>query len=779
MKKRLVLLLICAVLIIAMVIGKIYMTRQEQYADSTFTEAQAAKSIALMFFSEKECEEETKDYFKDQNGSQWYEKYVNILKDRKTEYKLFTAQSDRMTSTLNYSEAKSIMKTLGVTDEVISRLTGNRKDDADITDAEWCMMYEEILRLKLSDKLPEKCELTIAATSNDSESIEPYSAITDRGVVGNEGINMEPYKDMRVVAYIKDDEITLIGSIVETTVSYQNVWVKKSDGETVNAYFNGINRSFKVAGLKDDIKNELADIKVENHRVTALAIKKDRINGKVLEIADKTVEVEGFGKLELEDTFRVYKNIDKLEETDRSSVLVGYDAQSFVVADGKVCAAIIDKKIKPDNIRVLICSNGFKSKFHNNAVLTCAGDFQISYGDKTENIQGGTVIPINQDSPYLAQGRIRFQPLNENDKIQINSLNRSYGNPQYRGSIEVSKGAEGLLIVNELSMEKYLYAVVPSEMPISYGTEALKAQAVCARSYAYRHLLTNSCSELGAHVDDSTKFQVYNNTQESPESIKAVDDTCGEIMTYNGEAISAYFFSTSCGSTTTSEIWGSGSLPYIKGRMVSNDGSSPDLTDEKVFDAFIRSDYAGYDNSFAWYRWNVTMPMVSLTKAINAHIGELYTASPECILTKNENGDFVSKPVSSIGVLQKIYTGQRLQGGVLNEITLVGSDATVRVMHELNIRKVLCPDGNNVNKKDGSVNSQMSMMPSAYFVADEVIENGVATAYTFVGGGYGHGAGMSQNAAKVMSETMKCNDILKFFYSGIKIDTIYSTEKAQ
>ena len=101
-----------------------------------------------------------------------------------------------------------------------------------------------------------------------------------------------------------------------------------------------------------------------------------------------------------------------------------------------------------------------------------------------------------------------------------------------------------MLLINELALEEYLYAVVPSEMPTYYGIEALKVQAVCARSYAYRHLLANSLSRYGAHVDDSVSYQVYNNIPENEESVLAVKDTYGRVIEYEGEIITAYYFST-------------------------------------------------------------------------------------------------------------------------------------------------------------------------------------------------------------------------------------------
>ena len=68
----------------------------------------------------------------------------------------------------------------------------------------------------------------------------------------------------------------------------------------------------------------------------------------------------------------------------------------------------------------------------------------------------------------------------------------------------------------ELDLEEYLLGVVPSEIYESSHIEALKAQAVCARSYAYKQIEENACREYGAHVDDSTTYQVYNNSQEQP-----------------------------------------------------------------------------------------------------------------------------------------------------------------------------------------------------------------------------------------------------------------------
>ena len=171
-------------------------------------------------------------------------------------------------------------------------------------------------------------------------------------------------------------------------------------------------------------------------------------------------------------------------------------------------------------------------------------------------------------------------------------MEKSYGNPEYRGTLEVALQDEGLLLINDVLIEEYLYAVVPSEMPNRFGVEALKVQAVCARSYAYRQLLNNSYSRYGAHVDDSVNYQVYNNVQEKEEATEAVRETYGEVASYDGNPITTYYYSTSCGHTSDNSVWGGNpdSCPYLVSETVNPDREETDLSDEETFAEYIRND---------------------------------------------------------------------------------------------------------------------------------------------------------------------------------------------
>ena len=100
------------------------------------------------------------------------------------------------------------------------------------------------------------------------------------------------------------------------------------------------------------------------------------------------------------------------------------------------------------------------------------------------------------------------------------------------------------------------YSVVPSEMPTEYQKEALKAQAVCARSYAIKQMAGKRLAALGAHVDDSVSFQVYNNLREDAASIAAVNETKGQVVFAENQVAETYFYSVCAGlSVGSKDVW--------------------------------------------------------------------------------------------------------------------------------------------------------------------------------------------------------------------------------
>src|SRR5512133_1454695 len=185
-------------------------------------------------------------------------------------------------------------------------------------------------------------------------------------------------------------------------------------------------------------------------------------------------------------------------------------------------------------------------------------DFRVRDGAGTvHDVVAGTytVTPAlklkvdGQDKPTALPGPLLFQPGGAALALKH----------RYRGSIQVDVTGGKLRAINMVGLEQYLYGVVPSEMPFNWLPEALKAQAVAARSYA---LATRRTGAFDLYPD--TRSQVYLGIEhEKPSTNAAVDATAGKVVLYNGQVAKTYFFSTSGGRTASSQdVWGT-AVPYL------------------------------------------------------------------------------------------------------------------------------------------------------------------------------------------------------------------------
>lgn len=525
---------------------------------------------------------------------------------------------------------------------------------------------------------------------------------------------------------------------------YKNAWIVSAKEDALTFMADGILMQSPAEDIME-LNNTLADIELKNGRVQKIAIKKDMIGGRVLAIGEDFIEIEGYGRLPLSEYFAVYQTYGELCQKDYKSILVGYEEQKFIVGDGQVCGAIIEREAEATLIRVLLKGNYYEGDTHENISVRCDEGMLLETAAGTTRIEPGTELVLTADSAELTQGRAGLSTESGNGRITITSLQRAQGNPSYYGRLEIRKQDNRLTVINEVNLEKYLYFVVPSEMPESYGLEALKAQAVCARSYACRHILANSLSAQGAHVDDSSYYQVYNNYPDAPLCTQAVDETKGQIMTYEGELVQAYYFSTSCGYTTDADIWhDENELPYIQGRRVWKEEEETDFAT-----AIMDWDYPAYDAEFPWYRWRVDFTLEDLSNCVSAAGFE-----------------------EAVGAVQGLEVGMRGKNGVVKSLTVRGEKGSVVIETEYAIRKFLNPEGLELHRKDGEAVVNFSLLPSGYFLLREITKEEGLQGYRIEGGGFGHGAGMSQNAAKAMAEEgMSYIDILRFFYQKVEIES--------
>jgi stage II sporulation protein D len=166
--------------------------------------------------------------------------------------------------------------------------------------------------------------------------------------------------------------------------------------------------------------------------------------------------------------------------------------------------------------------------------------------------------------PERLQGPLLFVP---------GALPLSVGRP-YRGQIQVVSEGGKLQVINLVGLEAYLYGVVPSEVPTHWPAEALKAQAVVARSYALANRKTSGAFDLYSDV----RSQVYLGVQEEEQSTTdAVDGTAGEVLLYQGQVARTYYHSTSGGRTAAiADAWpGSKPVPYLVSVPDPGDSLSP------------------------------------------------------------------------------------------------------------------------------------------------------------------------------------------------------------
>ncbi|EMO42188.1 SpoIID/LytB domain-containing protein [Leptospira noguchii] len=192
--------------------------------------------------------------------------------------------------------------------------------------------------------------------------------------------------------------------------------------------------------------------------------------------------------------------------------------------------------------------------------LQIRGDGVISVYDANDLLIKKGIDIISFDSSRL-KAPIRF--VSQNTSLEFKSH-------KVRGSIHIIPQSQGpALVINILPLEEYLLAVVPSEVPYSWPMEALKAQAICARTYAVREILNKKNTLYD--VEATTNSQVYGGIEkEHPFTTKAVQDTTGVMAVFEENPIQAFFHSNSGGKTETPEnIWGGKKIPYLS--TVSSD----------------------------------------------------------------------------------------------------------------------------------------------------------------------------------------------------------------
>ncbi|WP_051273180.1 SpoIID/LytB domain-containing protein [Desulfotruncus alcoholivorax] len=319
---------------------------------------------------------------------------------------------------------------------------------------------------------------------------------------------------------------------------------------------------------------------------------------------------------------------------------------------------------------------------------------------------------------YYVDGSGKVKRLATSDSINLVSIYKNNQQRSYRGSFEIRRIGNLITAINELPIEEYLYGVVPAEMPVMFPSEALKAQAVAARSYVISQL--GSYASYGFDVLDNQSNHVYGGfNKENPVAAKAVDETRGLVLVYRGQPVAAFYHSSSGGFTDNSEDVWTNFLGYIRAK--------PDPADAND----------------KYYNWSVTYSASQLTQMINGQLKKYWP--------KMNN-------YSSVTDLQVI---EHTAGGRVKKLLILGTDINgspqqVVVFNADRVRIIL------------------GLKSALFNFSKTSDQDGNLSSVAITGSGWGHGLGMSQwGAAGLAGQGYSFQDILQYYYTGVDLVTYY------
>lgn len=678
---------------------------------------------------------------------------------------------------LTYAQAAVLLGFLPDSDAtLLGDGRGKEKVSADL----WYAWFDDARKIYDPDGQIRDTSVTILASGeavmrNDGTPLSEQQLVTTDG----EWTYFNPYfargelTGRTLTAVSRADELYAVRRMAAPgTFVLSNVWTIKASSEKLTCFWNDYEIAFSdgqlaeslAKGMKDGETRQdvIADITFENGQIIALAFKEDKISGRLLKIADGGAEIEGHGFFPFSEKLKIYQLYGRMKRLYTSDLRIGYAFTDFVVEDGQIEAALVPKEEKMEYIRVLVKTSDYGSAYHDSIELLADCDCTIIAGEygntKEQKLSAGDKLMIDKNSSLFDAGeRVWVKPDILTGHISLLNVARAQGVPSYRGSFELVKSQDGIIAVNEVLLEEYLYAVVPSEMPASYPLEALKSQAICARTYAYAKMCHAGLASYGAHVDDSAGFQVYQNIGENSETTRAVKETKGQTLFYEDALAEVFYYSTSCGFGADAGVW-----------LNADVQDYPYLVSQKIGEG----DHF-YEEEEPWYRWQYEVTALD-PDVLNLAIRKRYEANADGVLTMQPDGSFSSQKPPNTGKIKDISVALYGAGGVAQQLLIEGENATLLIKTEHNIRYVLCDGVTQVVRQDGSSVNALSMVPSAFFTFKAFKEDGFVVGYSLSGGGFGHGVGLSQNGARNMAAAgYTSDDILAFFYKGCVLQEIY------
>jgi len=304
-----------------------------------------------------------------------------------------------------------------------------------------------------------------------------------------------------------------------------------------------------------------------------------------------------------------------------------------------------------------------------------------------------------------------------------------FENGIYMGPFTIQSNAYGSwTLVEHVPIERYLKGVVPYEIGANAPEAALAAQSILARTWAVAN--THRFKVDGYNLCSDTQCQVYKDPSNANQKIRAaIKKTAGTILTWNQKPINTVYHATNGGvMASVDEAWSVNSVPYLQMRLdgPKNWSSKVDLplSNEQNLKSFLFSESDAFGSEHPLFRWNKTLDSFQIAKELNQ-----------------------AKKVTSSFHPKKIKAASRGTSGRVTSLSIKGNKGFEILLKLDDIRRVL------------------RQLPSTLFVVKEIKEG----KWLFSGGGFGHGAGMSQSGAIELAKNgWNTKQILSHYYPKTK-----------
>nr|WP_263012655.1 SpoIID/LytB domain-containing protein [Laspinema sp. D3d] len=328
------------------------------------------------------------------------------------------------------------------------------------------------------------------------------------------------------------------------------------------------------------------------------------------------------------------------------------------------------------------------------------------------------------------------------DRIQVSRGKEDRNPTVYPGKLRVQPNAYGTFtLVNKVPIEEYLRGVVPHEIGAEAPYTAVEAQAIIARTYVLRNLRRFAIDNY--ELCANTECQVYKGIGETWErSDRAIAATAGKVLTYNNELIDALYSSTTGGITAPfQDMWDGADRPYLRAVLdsVGNvwDLSRDSLANEQNFRRFITLDKGFNEEEWDVFRWREVSTLAQMNKNLKDYLQEK------------------QHPQANFQTIQAVEVVERSNAGRAIAVNVTTDQGSVKLVKDEILRAFWAP-------------------LSTFFYLERMYgEDKSFKGYVFVGGGFGHGVGLSQSGSHRLAKLGWTSDrILKFYYPGTEIQPV-------